>query len=276
MNVRFSGIWGIGVVGVLFLIMIPSFVFARDTTPFVQLETVYVNDIPVDIKSGLNTSSGDILLLPGWNFSRTLWCDSTTICEKAVKMGYRLIMPEMGKSIYASHYYPQTRKDWLKYPTLTWVCDTMIPLLQKKYGIFKSPKNYLVGLSTGARGVVMIAEKTGTLFTAGAALSGDYDQITEPKDNLITGVYGSISKFHLRWQTQDNPSHDIAKLKIPIYFGHASQDSLVPFYQTKMFYTFYSKSFPESKSVFNTIPGGHNFRYWNSEVDNILKYFSQF
>ena len=237
------------------------------------MRTIYINKVPIDIRQGEGVIKGDILVLPGWNFSRTKWCDSSDLCEHALKLGYRLIMPEMGKSIYASHYYPETRKDWLAYPTLTWLVDSMIPQLQKQ-GIFKGRDNFLIGLSTGARGVVMIAEKTGNFFKAGAALSGDYDQLTETNDNLITGFYGSYAKFPLRWKNEDNPAHDIAKLKIPIYFGHGLMDNIVPFVQTKSFYELKMMNSPESKSVFITSKkGGHNFKYWNSEVDNILNWF---
>ncbi len=239
-------------------------------------QTIFLNAVAIDIKQGRDTSAGDILVLPGWNFPRSKWCDSSDLCSKAIKLGYRLVMPEMGKSIYASHYYPETRKDWLKYPTLSWLCDTMIPYLQKNHGLFKGKKNYILGLSTGARGVVMVAIKTDTLFTAGAALSGDYDQTTEPADNLIKGVYGSYSIFKERWQNEDNPAHDIAKLKTPIYFGHGSKDNVVPFNQTKSFYGLVKKTNPNTKSEFHSLKAGHNFKYWGAEVDSILKYFQKF
>jgi S-formylglutathione hydrolase FrmB len=239
-----------------------------------KLQTIIINNIPVDILQNDSNPKGDILVLPGWNFSRTKWCDSTTLCSKALEQGYRLIMPEMGKSIYPTQYFNETRKDWLKYPTLTWVTDTMIPYLKNKYSIFKSDKNYLIGLSTGARGVLLIAENTNGLFKKAAALSGDYDQTKMTKDNLMTGVYGEYSKFKNRWQTIDNPVQQLKKLKTELYIGHGMNDNIVPTTQSQELYDSLFKYMPNLHVAFNNpSQEGHNFKYWNSEVDHILNFF---
>jgi len=110
--------------------------------------TCYLDSIPTDIAIPANHNGKTLLLLPGWNYPRTGWCDSTEICRKALAAGYALVAPEMGKSIYATRYYPETRQDWRRYPTLAWLMDTLTPHLQHTYGLLQQGQpNYVLGRS---------------------------------------------------------------------------------------------------------------------------------
>lgn len=237
--------------------------------------TINISGVLVDLKFPAEIKA-DLLILPGWNYERTKWCNESALCKKALEKGHRLILPEMGKSIYASNYFPKTRNDWLKYPTLTWLCDTMIPFLQKEFGVLKSEnKNFIVGLSTGARGVILVSNRE-QIFSAAAALSGDYDQTTMQKDNLFKGVYGEYSKFKERWEKMDNPTQQISLMKTPLYLGHGLADSIVPVEQTINFYKNLQKLRPDLKVQFHAPENqGHNFKYWNSEVEAILNFFEK-
>ncbi len=235
-----------------------------------------LNNVSVDIFQNDSEFKGDILILPGWNFKRNIWCDSLKFCELALKRGFRLVLPEMGKSIYSSSYYPETRKDWKKYPNLSWVTDSLIPYVQKKYGIFSTKRNYLLGLSTGARGVILIGINTDTLFAKGAALSGDYNQIKMPNDNLITGYYGSYFKHRKRWEEVDNPLRNSKKIKFDLYLGHGQNDKVVNYSQSVELYDSIKKN-NKNINVILSAPNkkGHNFEYWRSEIKNILMFFEK-
>jgi len=238
--------------------------------------TIYIARIPVDIFAPDSTTAGDILVLPGWNFSRKLWCDSTMLCAKAHEMGYRLIFPEMGKSVYASQYFPETKKEWLGYPKLSWVTDTLIPLLRKKYCIFSGKKNYVVGLSTGARGVVRVIAYMPSFFKAGVALSGDYDQTKITYDGVTIGYYGEYASNKQRWATVDNPTYDISKINTPLYLGHGKADQTEPVSQSQNFYNDLKKAHPNLKVELHVVTNAdHNFKYWNSEVDSVLAFFNR-
>ncbi len=235
-----------------------------------------VENVAVDIITPSQTVKGDILILPGWNFAKEHWCNESSLCTKALAQGYRLILPEMHKSVYADHYFPETRQDWRNEPTLPWLTDTLIPYLQKNYNIFTTTKNYIVGLSTGARGVVLCCIKTGQLFKAGAALSGDYDQTTMQNDNLMKGFYGPYAQFADRWKNCDNPTTMINRLQVPIYFGHGMKDKVVPFEQTTTFYNKLVWLYPNSGHQLHCNGSkGHDFTYWDSEVDAILDFFAK-
>ncbi len=238
--------------------------------------TFYLNSIPIDIYQNDSIFKGDILLLPGWNYKRNFWCDSTDLCKMALEKGYRLIMPEMGKSVYSSAYFSETRKDWRKYPNLNWVTDSLIPFVQKEYGVFRTKNNYIIGLSTGARGVLLVGLKTDTLFLKGAALSGDYDQTKLPNDNLMTGYYGSYAKYKKRWQEVDNPVRDCKNVKFGLYLGHGKNDKVVPCSQTIELKDSLEKLNALLKIKLSIQENhGHNFKYWKSEVKNILNYFEE-
>jgi pimeloyl-ACP methyl ester carboxylesterase len=242
---------------------------------------------------------GTLLLLPGWDYSFTKWCDSTNVCITALRKGFAVVAPDMGRSIYASRYFPETRKDLMAYPTLTWL-DSALEILRSGYPLFGA-KNLVLGLSTGARGVALICEKRPDFFHAAAALSGDFNQYNMPNDRLMAAVYG---KFGDRWKNEDNPVSAIDAFKTPIYIGHGAMDKVVPSGQSQEFYdslvsrrsrAVKGKDFGGVKArVKSTQEGtgnkganpniklhidpraGHNFAYWRSELPAVWEFFNRY
>ncbi len=239
--------------------------------------TIIVGHIPVDFRFPVTPSSSNILVLPGWNFSRTDLCIKSDFCRKAVDQGYILVLPEMLKSVYASELFPETRVDWRRYPTLHWITDTLIPYCRRQFHIFsEGGKNFLFGISTGARGVALIAENTGILFLAGAALSGDYDQTNMAEDPLMTGYYGSYKQFKNRWEGPDNPSLHSKRLKIPLYLAHGQKDKVVPCQQSIDFFRKINSEDPKRGHVLNLCDTcGHNYTFWGSQTENVLSFFNK-
>lgn len=220
---------------------------------------------------------GNILVFPGWNFPRQDWCLHSSLCRRASAAGYCLIFPEMSKSVYSSEYYPETLKEWRIYPTQTWVTDTLISNLQKEdHLLLAEQKNYLLGLSTGGRGVALIALARPELFRAAAALSGDYDQTKMPQDRLMTGFYGSFGSFPKRWHGKDNPQDRIAEFRTPIYLGHGKLDKIVPPDQTLHFYEALHQQKPSLKVMLHMPDAGHDYAYWDSELEAVLGFFKGF
>jgi len=223
---------------------------------------------------------GDLILLPGWNFSNTKWCDSTEVCQTALAKGYRVIAPQMGQSIYATKYFPETRTDLRNYPTLLWL-DSAINFMKDSMGMFQL-KNYLLGLSTGARGVALICEKRPGFFHAAAALSGDFNQMSMPQDPLCSLVYGPFSKFMMRWKNIDNPQLFLNNhaWNTPVYLGHGMKDKVVPVAQTQNFAAAILNNKkggtfnPKADLVLHVEKdAGHTFVYWKSELPAIWSFF---
>ncbi|MFA5781664.1 MAG: prolyl oligopeptidase family serine peptidase [Bacteroidales bacterium] len=236
--------------------------------------TLIINNHKVFLKIQRQNKKGTFLVLHGWNFPAEDWCNKTSLCNKVLEKGYCVVLPDMGKSVYHEKNYPETRAEWRTYPTRKWLSDTLIPILQKKYSLLlKKESNYIVGLSTGARGVALVLLDFPELFKGAAALSGDYAQEKMPADNLMTGFYGPFEKFKERWLKQDNPISRIKEYKTPIYLAHGMLDQVVPPEQTIMFYDSLKKYHPDLKIKLNMPNARHDYLFWNSEVDNILKFF---
>lgn len=236
--------------------------------------SIVVDGHKVLIQYTSKTVKGTILLLHGWNFPPNDWCAHTDICTKALDRGYNLVMPDMGKSIYHSVVYKETRVDWLKFPTRRWLVDTLFLFLQKEFHVLdSSAQNFIVGLSTGARGAVLVAMDCPRLFSGVAALSGDYDQTKMSGDNLCKGYYGVYAKFKSRWKQVDNPTTRIRELVVPIYLGHGLKDKVVPVSQTVLFYKELRKKSPNLKMKLSTPLKYHDYQYWAFEVDSIFQFF---
>jgi hypothetical protein len=267
----------------LFFILHSSFAQQKDTT-------INIGHVPVDFKfPSLNAPSrgrgrvgvgavGAILVLPGWNFSKNDVCMKSDFCTEALSKGYILVLPDMLKSVYASELFPETRSDYRRYPRMKWITDTLIPFCQQNFHIFmKGENNYLYGISTGGRGVALVAENTGNLFIAGASLSGDYDQTTMPADKLMTWYYGSFEQFKERWEGPDNPSMHSERLKIPLYLAHGLKDAGVPPDQTINFSRKITQEHPYMGHEIHLCDScGHNYAFWNSQTDGVLQFFGKF
>lgn len=218
---------------------------------------------------------GNLILLQGWSFPKEDWCLKSSVCKKALAQGYRLIMPDMGKSTYQSQNYPETRKDWLIYPTRKWLTEKLIPHLQKEYQILtEKENNFILGLSTGARGVLLLVLDLPHLFTAVAALSGDYDQTLIPNDGVMKGFYGSYQKFPERWKTHDNIIYLMKNFSTPIYIGHGKLDPVIPYNQSEILYKHIQKIAPDLKVIYHLEEKAkHDYQYWDSEVKPVLEFF---
>jgi len=250
-------------------------ILTKDTTIFYDFNG---NSIEVIIKFPKETTfKGTIVALPGWNYPNSGWCEETELCEKALTQGYALVLPEMGKSIYCDTLFPETRKDWLKYPTRSWIKETMIPNLQNDFTLLISDQlNYVMGLSTGARGAVLLALDLPEIFLACGALSGDYDQTRYTKDKLYNGYYGPFQEFPDRWIANDNAITSIKKLTVPAYLAHGQQDQIVPLEYSNQLFLALQESGNEA-SILNVNPNaGHDYDFWNSEVDAVLDFFERF
>jgi len=260
--------------------------------PIIQQETA-TSVSPIDTFSGLkedsimgvgvslvqdftdfHNASGTILVLPGWDFERHRWLDETKLRQYAKSHRYRLILPDMKRSIYATHFYPETTPAAKLDKTGKWVTDTFIPAIQKKYGLLKpGEKNYVLGLSTGGRGAVYCAWKLPKVFKAAATLSGDFDQTRLSNDFLMISVYGTYAKNKLRWMHDDNLFNVADSIKVPLFIAHGEADHVVPFSQSLEFYKKINQTNAHIKKDF-VAGAGHDFKFWGGELPPVLDFFS--
>jgi pimeloyl-ACP methyl ester carboxylesterase len=247
-------------------------VFLSDTVITIQIE-----GRPVSIQgvSEKKECLGTILVLPGFNFSRLDWCEKVpALCKMAKDSGFVLVFPEMGKSVYASRFYLETRIDLQQFPTRKWLSDTVINHLRESYGLFDTlGNNYIVGLSTGARGAALLYTDLPKLFAAIALLSGDFDQTQMPKDNLMTLYYGPYEKNKERWELVDNVATKLQNWVCPTYIGHGQKDKIVPPSQSKWLAERLKNQ--KIQVVLHEPEMGHDYSYWGSETQNVLNFFKK-
>ncbi len=237
--------------------------------------TVDVEGVAVDLLMPEDKYVGDLLVLHPWNTSRADWCMHARFCNKALKRGYRLILPEMGKSIYAQATYPETREDWRSAPTIKWVKERLIPDLRNNYCLLKEDgQNFVLGASSGARGAILLAEEMPGAFVAVAALSGDYNPAAMKGDNVYRGFLGEYESFPQRWDMAENVLEGSTKIQAAVYLGHGKADDVVPYAQTLRLYDLLKTQKPPLQLRLN-LPAdrGNDFAYWGSEISNVLDFF---
>ncbi len=185
-----------------------------------------------------------------------------------------MVFPEMGKSLYASQYFPQTVMKWSVTPGGQWVQEYLIPSLQRYGLLLPNSSNYIMGLSTGARGAALISLKNPKLFVGGACLSGDFDQTAIPKDVITIRIYGPYENHKDRWKNVDNPQSQVKEWKMPVYLGHGQADPVTPYSQSYNFHEALKKAHPSVRVVLNAPEKArHDWPYWSSEVPNIIDFF---
>lgn len=222
---------------------------------------------------------GNLIILQGYNFPKHDWCQKAPeLCRRARAEGYLLIMPEMGRSLYSSAFFAETRSDMKKYPLRTWLVDSVFSYLNERHNILLARQNnYILGLSTGAHGAALIALDRPNLFNAIAALSGDYDQTKIPNDPLIVMYYGNYKNNTKRWTEVDNVLWQIKNWNTPIYLGHGQMDKVVPPAQTRLFYDSLLLHFDSAKVQLNEPKTmAHDYKYWGSETEAVLQFFKKF
>ena len=230
--------------------------------------------VSVDIFKPNKEIKASILVLNGWNFPRDDWWKKTTILKLAEEKGFLLIFPEMGKTLYESEFFPETTLKWNSKPSKYWFEESFFPQMEKFGYLKKGEVHFVMGLSTGGRGAVLMALNYPNLFKGVASFSGDFDQSKMPKDRLMTSVYGSFEIFPERWLGKDNPQNRLNEWILPIYLGHGKADKIVPFEQTKNFYESLKKLKPNVKVILNEpINFGHDYLYWESEVKPSFDFF---
>ncbi|MEN2992877.1 MAG: prolyl oligopeptidase family serine peptidase [Bacteroidia bacterium] len=233
-------------------------------------QVLWLGSCLVEIIEPVEAPRRVLVLLPGWNFSRQAWCKESSLCQVAKQRGYRLVLLEMGKSIYASQVFPETRADWRGYPTLRTLVDTVFPALERQ-GVLWPGRSFVLGLSTGGRGVVLILAHTGRLFAAGAALSGDFDPHLNPRDPLLTGWYG---RYSARWEEVDNPLRLAASIQVPLFLAHGVQDKVVPYQHSQRLYErLKALSFRPRVELRLDPNGGHDFAFWEKYGLAALDFF---
>lgn len=232
--------------------------------------------IPKEYSSSQGQILPCVLVLPGWNFPRTSWIENSKLVEYADQYGYALILPEMGKTLYETSYYPETTLKWNTLPGGKFI-PIFIKEMQQRHNLLKPGQhNTLLGLSTGGRGVALIALNNPGLFVAGASLSGDFSQENMPGDRLMSAVYGPYKQFPQRWKGKDNPQKRVAEWKMPLYLAHGTADKIVPESQSRLFYNALLKYHQNNLIlVYHPVANAsHDYNFWGGQLKEVFEFLA--
>jgi len=267
-----------------------------DTTYFVNY-----NNHPVQVKIICPSKQikGVLLLLPGWNYPDLDWITKTTVVKTALNDQFALLLVEMGKSVYMDSFYPDMRKDYKIYPTRTWLFDSVLCPLNKFGWFTKNSNSFAMGLSTGARGAVILGLEHPESFKGVAGLSGDYNPLLDKNDGLMVNCLGKYEKNTFRWIGTNNISLRANEFRTNIFLAHGTNDQIVPFNQTidllekllkidlllnslpkysneDVFVGNYTLSNSKSKKIrFVSVKNAnHDYQFWNKSGLMALDFFS--
>lgn len=204
-----------------------------------------------------------LVLLPGWNYSVLDWENKTKVVDTALSMGFDVFLCDMGKSVYMDSIYPETRSDYRFYPTRTWLWDSV---LNKQFDrpIFDEKRLYLMGLSTGARGSVLLGMEHQNEVGGVIALSGDYLPSLDTNDALMINTMGRYYQFQKRWEEGMNSTYNLDGMPDFLYIGHGLQDEVVSPIQSESLYEHTRVLTTTEKLHYKMQDGEHNYEFWNN------------
>jgi len=242
---------------------------------FVKMQIYF----PKNYKKNVNFRT--IILLPGYNFNIRDWEISTNIEKYANEYNIILVCPDMRKTLYETKFYPETTNKWTKIPGGIFVGEVLMKYLQQNFSIaYQRNKTGILGISTGARGAILMAEKYPSLFSVASGLSGDYDPLSMKRDKLLTSFYGPYKKFKDRWANDDNILKLSKKLKhTSVFLSHGGKDFVVPKQQSillAMRLKSYQKRYGGFEIQYNEKKYSlHDWRYWRKILPEVMAFFNE-
>ena len=224
-----------------------------------------------------------LIVLHGYRQKPGDWETGTPIAEYADRYGLVLVCPAMTTTLYESKYYPETVNKWAPIPGGEYVSKVLMGFLQKNFNLARErERTGIFGISTGARGALLLAAQYQKIFGAAAGLSGDYDSVSIKNDRLLISVYGPYDGNQDRWENEVNVLKLAENLKkTPVFLGHGTRDTIVPPPQTKMLAE-RLKELAVEKGGYELMVdqekssgSGHDWTYWGSLIPDVLMFFDQ-
>ena len=222
-----------------------------------------------------------LIVLHGHNGSLRDWETNTIIEQMADQYHIVLVCPAMGKSMYASQYFPETKNKWSPLPGGVYMNTVLIPFIRGTFNLaVDSSKTGIMGLSTGGRGALLTAARMPESFAAAAGVSGDYDPLSMTRNYLLRGIYGKYKDFKTRWEQVDNLMQLSINLKnVAVFLSHGAKDYTVPREQS-MLLAMRLKQLQKKKGGFRVTYneagyGIHDWRYWRKVLPEMMNFFDE-
>ena len=212
-----------------------------------------------------------VIALHGWNHSPEMFRDKGDLAKLADRYGVVIAVPTMGKTVYETALYPESKHAWGVIPGTRWVGEVILPYLRATYAVLPDRAHTaVIGYSTGGRGAVLLAEAYPEFAFAGSA-SGTFDLMRlEPNDGeykIHAIVYGPRDKNIARWDLDNciTPAR-LAKLNgTTLFIAHGSKDKVVMPNQLEALRNALASEPDINAEFVTTATGGHDWKFWNEQ-----------
>ena len=221
-----------------------------------------------------------VIALHGWDHTAELFKTKSDLASLADTYGFVVAIPNMGKTIYETRFYPESKGAWTAAPGTRWVAEVMLPYLRQHFSVFDDRAHTaVIGYSTGGRGAVLLAEAYPQFAFAGS-LSGTYELMTllpgEGEYKIHALVYGPRETFKDRWQRDNCVDPDrLQKLSgTTLFLAHGGKDRGVNPNQLESLRKALKGS--DVKAEFVVVPeAGHDWKFWNSQWARMFESMSK-
>lgn len=246
-----------------------------------DLETQLSIILPFDTKSHRNNNTlvqehppkqtvKTLFLLHGISDSSTMWARKTRIEILAEKYDLAVIMPECQRSFYLNMKNGYSFWDY--------ITKELPSLVSSMFHISTAPENLLLaGLSMGGYGAMRCALTIPSRFSMIGCFSGgldlfslmddpEYSDIIHPTDRGAVFGKGPIPQNADLYYLLENPE---IRNKVPLYISCGKQDRL--YNMTKTFTERLSEKNFHFK--FEEWDGIHDWYFWDTSIEKMLKYY---
>lgn len=204
------------------------------------------------------------------------WAMNTGILDYAKKHEFAIVCVEGGDNWYVDN--PQLENHFYE----SYVLEELISAVEKQFEIGQSrAKRAIAGLSMGGYGAFKAVFRRPEKFCFAASMSGAFhaaeirsDDDWKELQSSIQAVFGEDSEIRnandLFRLIENFPVEKISELPY-FYFDCGSEDSFLPI-NRKLSEALKKRGIAHEFHIFS---GGHDWIYWNSQLDKILQKTSQ-
>ncbi len=217
-----------------------------------------------------------VIALPGWNHTPELWRQKSDLGPLAEKYGVVIAMPAMGKSVYETKFYAETKSSWSTAPGTPFIGEKVLPFVREKLPVLtERASTALLGYSTGGRGAVLVAEAYAEQFSFAGSVSGTYDLMRLPPADgeykIHAAMYGARDQFKDRWELDNivTPARLDQLASTKLYVAHGDKDNVVKPDQLEALRD--ALKGREVAASFTLVPGaGHDWKLWSSQWEPMM------
>ena len=225
-----------------------------------------------------NRNTKVLYLLHGAGGDETMWQRMTSVERYAEKYGFAVVMPGCEISAYTNMAHGQNYYDY--------ITEELPELMYAFFGLPpKRENNFIAGASMGANGAVRIALANPDKYAAAGCFSGGITYRLHPEDTSnidpvenrtafmryegrqILGteedVFGNAKRIVENGEQAPMIYHTIGQDDFILEHAHASRDFFTSFEGNPFSY------------VYEEIPGGHDWDFWDAALEKFMKMIAE-